>query len=375
MQTFLAKGQKNSNLPHQNVHYSVQGDSAIIQADYTDEEIKWISSQTTAQFYGDYKDGFIEDKKIINNPKGINIPWLQYTTRGKIKHDGYGNGFHDYYFNDKGANDDIKAQLDILRNKNYKYLRLWLNIYHSFNADKETVGYTNYINNFLANLASYCDWCEERGLKLIICIDDCWYTFPWHWLNTNKEASYVQACKDLVSFLKNKPAIWGWDYGNEPYMGWWSSDPTGRTHTHRDIPSGIYGGTVLSYDRNYLTNFYKSLYTELKAINSSYFYSVGDSKPENNGSFDIKSACDFYQCHWYGDDPNKFTYSASQYDKLVIIGEYGWKEFPHATHPEFNININKKFIAQGFKLHIIWSMSQLISKATLTDPYIIHDAL
>ena len=29
---------------------------------------------------------------------GINIPWLKFETGSSIDHDGYGNGFNDYYF-------------------------------------------------------------------------------------------------------------------------------------------------------------------------------------------------------------------------------------------------------------------------------------
>lgn len=308
----------------------------------------------------------------ITSFNGINIPWLQFETAGEVKHDGYGNGFDNTYFNGTNGNSSLISQLDALKAANVKYIRLWLNIYHYMNADKETVGYTAFRSGFLTNLATYADWCEARGIKMLICLDDCWYTFPWEWLsNASKKASYIQACKDVVTALKDKPAVWGWDYCNEPYMGWSWSNVDSTIHNHKGNPTN-----ELGYTRVTLTNFFKDLYIALKAIAPTHLFSVGSTTPGNRDSmdlsrWDIASAVDFYQLHWYGKDPELFTYKASDYDKPVIIGEYGYQASNNVFNYDFMMRMLNKFIQNGFVMVMPWSFSQMFQRtgtATYTMP-------
>lgn len=296
----------------------------------------------------------IQTPQEISSCIGFNIPWLKYDTGAENNHDGYGNGFNDSYFNGTGANSNIQAQLDLMQSKNVKYIRLWLNIYHYMNANKEEVGYTAFRAEFLTNLATYCDWCNARGIKMLICLDDCWYTFPWWWIGTVKEDSYVQACVDVVTALKDKPAVWGWDYCNEPYMGWWNSAPTTTKHTH--YQDGSYAGhDICTIAR--ATTFFIRLYTTLKAIAPTHLFSVGESKPNQNTLYGISAACDFYQLHWYGTDASLFTYKASDYDKLAIIGEYGYnKAGEYLTHDDFTHRLTRKMLENGFPLVMPWAI-------------------
>lgn len=306
----------------------------------------------------------------ITSFNGINIPWLQFETAGETKHDGYGNGFDNTYFNGTNGNSSLISQLDALKAANVKYIRLWLNIYHYMNADKETVGYTDFRSGFLTNLATYADWCAARDIKMLICLDDCWYTFPWTWVNSAKKASYIQACKDVVTSLKNKTAVWGWDYCNEPYMGWSWSNVNSTVHHHNSADIDI------GYTRTVLTDFFKELYVALKAIAPNHLFSVGSTTPGNVDSqdlsrWDIKSAVDFYQLHWYGKNPDLFTYKASDYDKPVIIGEYGYQASNNVFNYDFLMRMLNKFIQNGFVMVMPWSFSQMFQRtgtATYTMP-------
>lgn len=297
----------------------------------------------------------------ISSFNGINIPWLQFETGGETKHDGYGNGFDDSYFNGTNGNTSLTDQLDTLSATGIKTIRLWLNIYHYMNADKATVGYTAFRSGFLTNLATYCDWCEARGIKMIICLDDCWYTFPWTWINdAPKRASYIQACKDVVTALKDKPAVWGWDYCNEPYMGWsWSNvNSTVHHHSSADIDIG--------YDRLYLTNFFKELYVQLKTIAPTHMFSVGSTTPPYQDSYDlsrwdIKNAVDFYQVHYYTTNVSNIKYYASEFDKPVIVGECGHSDSSgNVKYPEFHKRLVCELLRRGFGLIMPWSSSQAL---------------
>lgn len=344
---FLEKGKKQSIYPHKRVHYSIKDGFAIVQGEYTDLEIKSIDKQV----YGHYESGKLRKETNFDKAVGINIPWLRYFTRG-VMHDGYGTGFHDYYFNATGANEDIKKQLDLMQLTGITHIRLWVNMWHSFNSDKETIGYTGLRPDFLKNISTYLDWCMERDLKVLLCIDDSWYTFPWHWLNTEKEDSYIQAITDLVTPMKSKPALWGWDFCNEPYMGWSSSNSNETKHTHKRMIN------TLTYDRNYLTRFFKRIYEGIKSVNSKQLCSVGASKPADNNKFGVGDACDFYQAHYYS-DTFSVTNPASNYDKPVVVGEFGASNYPHATKRDVNQLAVQRFRQDGYKLWMPWDFSEL----------------
>lgn len=306
-------------------------------------------------------DTIVQTNPIITSHIGYNIPWLIFDTGAETDHDGYGNGFDNAYFNGTGANTNLQYQIDVLRNNNVKYIRLWLNIYHYMNADKDTVGYTSFRDGFLTNLATYCDWCDARGIKMLICLDDGWYTFPWTWVNdAPKKASYIQACSDVVTALKDKPAVWGWDYCNEPYMGWSWSVVDSTTHTHQQ--DSVYGPHDIGYDRTYLTNFFKELYGQLKAIATTHLFSVGSTTPPYQDSYDlsrwdIKNAVDFYQVHYYATNPSTIRYSASEFDKPVIVGEYGHSgdAVGYTSNTDVMMRFTKILLNKGFLMVMPWS--------------------
>lgn len=295
----------------------------------------------------------------IESFRGINVAWLRYATGNETSHDGYGNAFNDYYFNGTGANTDIQNQLNLLKNCGYKTIRIWLNIYHQMNADKATVGYTAFREEFLRNLSTYCDWCFARGIKMLICLDDSWYTFPWEWLSDSaKRASYVQACKDVVTALKNKPAVWGWDYCNEPYMGWAWLNTESTIHHHNNIDND------LGYTRAFLTDFFKELYVTLKPIVPHHLFSVGHNYPSGRGSkdllhWDVQGAVDFYQVHTYVKSPSDFSWKVSEFEKPVIIGEFGWGgSGGNFNRKEFIESMYHRFFQLGYGLIMPWSFSQ-----------------
>lgn len=299
----------------------------------------------------------------ISSFNGMNVAWLQYETRDKVKHDGYGNAFNNYYFNGINAHNSIDAQLALMQGLKIRTIRLWLNIYHYMNSDKEAVGYTEFRPEFLKNLATYCDWCNERGIKILICLDDCWYTFPWAWVNdTEKRATYINACKDVVTALKDKPAVWGWDYCNEPYMGWAWSDVKSTTHWHNGMDNNV------GYTRKTLTDFFIELYNNLKPIAQNHYFSVGSTYPPNRGSkdlrnWDIRSAVDFYQVHTYVKKPNEFNWSASEFDKTVIVGEFGFGGGgSHIGSKDFMKEMYCKFFSLGYGLIMPWSLGQCINR-------------
>lgn len=300
----------------------------------------------------------------ITNFNGVNIPWLIFESGEETSHDGYGNGFDNAYFNGVNANTSIQAQLDILETNNVGYIRLWLNIYAYMNADKATVGYTAFREGFLTNLATYCDWCNTRGIKMLISLDDCWSSFPWLWIaDETKKASYIQACKDVVTALKDKPAVWGWDYCNEPYMGWSWSDLNDTTRK-------VFGvdGVDVGYTRETLTDYFIELYPQLKAITPTHYFSVGHVYPANSGSkdllhWDIASCSDFYQYHHYSTNPTDLTVKYSDYDKPVIIGEWGYdRSGYYMSYPDFSRQMLHKFFQLGFPLVMGWNLSEMIER-------------
>lgn len=187
--------------------------------------------------------------------------------------------------------------------------------------------------------------------------DAGWYTFPWTWVNdAPKKASYIQACSDVVTALKDKPAVWGWDYCNEPYMGWSWSDVTSTIHHHNSADIDI------GYTRTVLTDFFKELYVALKAIAPTHLFSVGSTTPPNQDSkdlsrWDIKNAVDFYQVHYYLNDPSTFRYYANEFDKPVIVGEYGQSGLlvGYTKNQDFMYRFTKIILDRGFLMVMPWS--------------------
>lgn len=289
----------------------------------------------------------------LNTRKGINIPWLIFETGGETAHDGYGNGFDNTYFNGTNGNASLQNQLDVLANGGFKFLRLWINIYHYMNADKADVGYTAFRSGFLTNLNTYLDWCAERGIKVNICLDDSWYTFPWTWVNDSaKRATYIQACLDVVNSVKNKSALWGFDYCNEPYQGWTAS----TTHTHNSQSNNI------GYNRDYLTAFFTELYTALKAAAPDKYFSVGDSKYTEYRDYNIGQCCDYLQYHHYSDNPRSLQQPADLFGKPIMIGEWGHNGSNYANNLRFNKRMITRMFGLGYPLHCLWSASQILER-------------
>ena len=293
----------------------------------------------------------------LDTYKGVNIPWLKYETGGEVAHDGYGNGFSDYYFNGVNANSTMQNQLNVLSTEGFTFIRLWLNMYVYMNDDKETSGFTEFDSDFLANLATYLDWCDDYGIKVLLCLDDVWHTFPWLWIaDEDKSASYILAVTTLVAAIKDKPALWGIDYCNEPYLGW-SGDSTSTTRTVNDESTDI-GST-----RAEVTAFFTQIYNAIKAIAPDLYCSVGESKYEDVRDYNISDCSDFYQYHHYSTTIDGMKTPASLYDKPVVIGEWGYSvNGEYASHIDFNENIMGRFFSLGYNVQLLWSASRILER-------------
>jgi hypothetical protein len=307
---------------------------------------------------------------IINRPLGItsslgiNIPWLSYYRNGTSYTDGFSDGWANSGFNSTGAHADIQSQLDIVKASGIKYLRIWLNTRYYLNGDSETVGYTAFQNGLITNLATYCDWCTDRGLKLLICFDDSNTVFPWTWLNNAKEATYIQACLDIVNAVKTKPSVWAFDYANEPYAGWSGNERYWEGNFH-----------TMDYDAEYMTTFFVDLYTALKAAAPSLYFTPGSVSPADITAYpDLVNACDFYQTHYYSTVPTSWPFDASEWNKPCIVGEYGIYAGNNVFNPTLVHGIAQNYFRHGFPLIMLWPLNQLLTP-NAPQSYGVHDTL
>jgi hypothetical protein len=286
----------------------------------------------------------------ITSFKGINIPWLHYQISG-VTGDHYGDAWTDSKFNGSGAQANMQYQLGLLQTAGIKYARLWLNMFDFMTTDA-TLGYTGFQTDFLANVQTYCQFALNAGIKLLITFDDGWFTFPWTWVsNTTKAASYVQACKDVVTALYPYASVWAFDYQNEPYMGWSGN----TTKQFNNTPTNV-GCTRQQY-----TTFLGNIYAACKPIAPTILYSVA-SAPSDNASFGVGAIEDFYQVHWYGSSIGAFPYTYSQFDKPCIVSEYGFSggAGTNVSRPDFLRNLLELMLSRGFPLCMLWSTDQLL---------------
>lgn len=286
---------------------------------------------------------------------GYNIPWLTYATRGQESHDGYGNGFHKYYFETEEAEADIKAQLDFFKENGIKFLRLWTCMYHSMNSDKKDVGYTGLREDFKKNLKTFLGWCVERDLRVLLSVDDCWYTFQWSWLTDEKrKAQYLQAYKDIITLTKD--LVWGYDYANEPYMGWhWEK----KKATWRWFKGEM---KDVGVTREQMSSFFQEIYNEGKKIFPKAMFSVGDSHCATVKEYELTNFVDFYQLHSYNADG---SVPSVDYDKPWILGEVGGgsdvyqDDMPNAPIIE---NYKNNGLQKGAKMIMPWGFKSHITK-------------